>query len=228
MSSWVEQFFGGGAGTSAAMFWGTWVAALLTLCIYSFLYRDNPFYKFAESLFVGIGAAYWLAILYHNTLKPKLFVALFPGDSGEPVLWYRIFPGILAVFMLLRFYPKISWLSRWSLAFIVGMYAAVNLTGFAQADFVEQIYATMRTPLVGGGALLFILNLSAIIGVVSVLIYFFFSKEHKGPIGAVAKVGIWFLMVAFGASFGYTVMGRVSLLIGRMTFLLRDWLHVID
>ncbi len=226
--SWLEAFFTGAEGTSASLVWGYWVAAILTLCIYSFLYKDNPFYKFAESLFVGIGAAYWLAMIYHNTLKPKLFIPLFPGDSGEPFLWYRIFPGILAVFMLLRFFPKLSWLSRWALAFIVGMYAAVNLTGFAQADFVEQIHATMRTPLAGGGPLALILNLIAIIGVISVLIYFFFSKEHKGALGAGAKVGIWFLMVAFGASFGYTVMGRVSLLIGRMTFLLRDWLHVID
>jgi hypothetical protein len=226
--SWLELLFNGPPGTPVAVVWGYWVAAILTLCIYSFLYRDNPLYKFAESLFVGIGAAYWLAILYHNTLKPKLFQALFPGDSGQAVIWWRIFPGILAVFMLLRFYPKLSWLSRWALAFIVGMYAAVNLTGFAQADLVEQIYATMTMPLAGGGALNFILNLVAIIGVFAVLIYFFFSKEHKGALGAVAKVGIWFLMVAFGASFGYTVMGRVSLLIGRMTFLLRDWLHVID
>ncbi len=226
--SWLQEFFTGAPGTTTAVVWGTWVGALLTLCIYSFLYRDNPFYKFAESLFVGIGAAYWLAILYHNTLKPKLFVALFPGDSGEPVLWYRVFPGILAIFMLLRFFPKLSWLSRWALAFIVGMYAAVNLTGFAQADFVEQIYATMTTPLTGGGVLSFILNLSAVVGVVAVLLYFFFSKEHKGAMGVAAKIGILYLMVAFGASFGYTVMGRVSLLIGRMTFLLRDWLHVID
>ncbi len=226
--SWLELLFNGTPGTPVAVVWGYWVAAILTLCIYSFLYKDNPLYKFAESLFVGIGAAYWLAILYHNTLKPKLFQALFPGDSGEPVIWWRIIPGILAVFMLLRFYPKLSWLSRWALAFIVGMYAAVNLTGFAQADLVEQVYATMTMPLAGGGALNFILNLLAIIGVFAVLIYFFFSKEHKGALGAAAKVGIWFLMVAFGASFGYTVMGRVSLLIGRMTFLLRDWLHVID
>jgi hypothetical protein len=226
--SWLQEFFTGAPGTTTAVFWGTWVGALLTLCIYSFLYKDNPFYKFAESLFVGIGAAYWLATLYHNTLKPKLFVALFPGDSGEPLIWYRVFPGILAIFMLLRFFPKLSWLSRWALAFIVGMYAAVNLTGFAQGDFVEQIYATMRTPLTGGGVLSLILNLSAIVGVVAVLLYFFFSKEHKGALGVAAKIGILYLMVAFGASFGYTVMGRVSLLIGRMTFLLRDWLHVID
>ena len=130
--------------------------------------------------------------------------------------------------MLLRFYPKLSWLSRWSLGFIVGMYSAVNITGFGQSDFVTQIHATMTTALRGVGTGEFILNIVAIVGVFSVLIYFFFSKEHKGALGGVAKLGIWFLMVAFGASFGYTVMGRVSLLIGRITFLLRDWLHVID
>jgi hypothetical protein len=34
-------------------------------------------------------------------------------------------------------------------------------------------------------------------------------------------------MIAFGASFGYTVMARVSLLIARVQFLLRDWLHIL-
>jgi hypothetical protein len=34
-------------------------------------------------------------------------------------------------------------------------------------------------------------------------------------------------MITFGASFGYTVMGRISLLVGRITFLLDDWLGII-
>jgi hypothetical protein len=67
-----------------------------------------------------------------------------------------------------------------------------------------------------------------LLGVVSVLIYFFFSVEHKGVIGGVSVIGVWFLMVAFGASFGYTVMARMSLLIGRVQFLLRDWLGIIQ
>ena len=226
--NWLQLLFNGPPGTPASVVWGFWVAAILTICIYSFLYKDNPLYKFAESLFVGLGAAYWLALLYHETLVPKLIHPLFPGDSGDPVMWIRIFPGILAIFMLLRFFPKLSWLSRWALGFIVGMYSAVNITGFAQADFVAQIYATMTTPLRSGGALEITLNIVSIIGVFAVLIYFFFSKEHKGVLGGVAKLGIWFLMVAFGASFGYTVMGRVSLLIGRMQFMLRDWLHIIE
>jgi hypothetical protein len=224
---WLELLVKGPPGTPPSLVAGYWVAAFLTIAIYSFLYKDNPLYRFAESLFVGIGAAYTLALVYHNTLRPKLFLALFPPDPAVAPVWYRIVPGVLAVFMLLRFYPKLSWLSRWSLGFIVGMYSAVNITGFAQGDFVAQIHATMTTPLGHGGGLALALNIAGIIGVVATLSYFFFSREHRGALGASAKLGIWFLMVAFGASFGYTVMGRVSLLIGRMTFLLRDWLHLI-
>jgi hypothetical protein len=66
------------------------------------------------------------------------------------------------------------------------------------------------------------------IGVFTGLIYFFFSKEHKGFFGAASRVGIWVLMITFGASFGYTVMGRVSLLVGRLTYLFRDWLGLIS
>jgi hypothetical protein len=52
------------------------------------------------------------------------------------------------------------------------------------------------------------------------LIYFYFSKEQRGFLGGTAKLGIWFLMISFGASFGFTVMARLSLLIGRMDHLI--------
>jgi hypothetical protein len=59
------------------------------------------------------------------------------------------------------------------------------------------------------------------------MVYFFFSIEHKGFIGKTAKVGIWFMMITFGASFGYTVMGRIALLAARLEFLFGEWLHFI-
>jgi hypothetical protein len=73
-------------------------------------------------------------------------------------------------------------------------------------------------------SVMFLLTIIIVIGVVSTLIYFYFSKEHTGVLGVVAKVGIWFIMISFGAHFGYTVMGRVSLLIGRVQFLVEDWI----
>jgi hypothetical protein len=70
-------------------------------------------------------------------------------------------------------------------------------------------------------------NTVLVVGVVSGLVYFFFSKAHTGVVGKTASVGITILMVAFGASFGYTIMARISLLIGRCQFLLEDWLPTI-
>jgi len=58
-------------------------------------------------------------------------------------------------------------------------------------------------------------------------VFFFFSTEHKGAIGATAKLGIWYLMVSFGAAYGFTVMSRISLLIGRFQFLLDPWLGIV-
>jgi hypothetical protein len=67
-----------------------------------------------------------------------------------------------------------------------------------------------------------------VVGVLSCLTYFFFSLEHKGAVGKVARVGIWFLMITFGAAFGMTVMGRITLLAARFEFLFDDWLWIID
>jgi hypothetical protein len=105
----------------------------------------------------------------------------------------------------------------------VGWTAGTNMMRYMQSDFVGQIYSTMRPLIVfTDGGLVWIDTLSNIILVIGVLcglVYFFFSKEHTGAFGGAAKVGIWFLMVTFGAAFGYTVMARISLLIGRMEHL---------
>ena len=194
---------------------GVWIAALLTLCILSFLYKDNPFYKFAEHLFVGVSAGYVVALTYHNTLIPNLYLPLF--KQGDYIL---IIPLILGIMMVLRLLPKVGWISRWPLAFIVGVTAGISLITYLQTDALVQIRETLRPFNTLG-------NIVIAIGVLTGLTYFFFSKEHKGVFGKTAKVGIWFLMVTFGASFGYTVMARISLLIGRMHFLLSDWLGLI-
>lgn len=195
---------------------GILTSALLTLFIFSFLYKDNPFYKFAEHLLVGISVGYFLVIAINTTVLPTLFLPLFKEGN----LLY-IIPGILGFFMFLRFFPKISWVSRISLALIIGAGAGVSIPAVIEAQIMAQMKASM-------------LKFTSFDGIVvmtalcTTLIYFFFSKKHTGWFGAPAKVGTWFLMVFFGATFGYTVMSRISLLIGRLQFLLGDFLHMID
>mgnify|MGYP001334749559 CR=1 FL=1 len=195
---------------------GAWMAAGLTLFMYSFLYKDNPFFKLGEHLYVGISMGYTLVRLYYDVMVKSLYEPM--AQEGK---WWLILPTTLGVLILTRFIPKLSWLSRISFAFIVGFGSGVAIPRIVSSFILQQIEGTLR-PLAGlgvGGFQLFSwANLNALlvlVGVVTVLLYFFFSIEHRGPIKVAARVGIYFLMVSFGASFGYTVMARMSLLIGR-------------
>ncbi len=207
---------------------GTITAVALTLAMYSFLYKDNPAFKIAENLFVGVAMGYWIIITWYNILKPDVFETLIVPifkDTGKAPQYAVIIPTLLGVFMLLRFSNKLSWLSRWSFAFIVGLGAGITIPNFIHAFILKQLsFDSFITASVPDSINSFLI----LLGVVSVLIYFFFSMEHKGVIGGVSKIGVWFLMIAFGASFGFTVMARMSLLIGRIQFLIRDWLGIIQ
>jgi len=223
---------------SSAELIGTWVGAGLTLFIFSFLYKDNPFYKFAEHLYVGISAGYWTSLEYHNVFRPNLWDPLMELDLnvlfsfpqiGFAFLWRSlilIIPFVFGILFFTRFTKKYSWLSRWSMALIIGIFAGIAIVGYGTGDLILQIHANLL-PLWTGNWLSSMNNILLTIGVVASLIYFFFSKEHKGALGSGAKIGIWFLMISFGASFGYTVMSRMSLLIGRIYFLFGNWLGLI-
>jgi hypothetical protein len=196
---------------------GVWVAAALTLCVFSFLYRDNPFFRFAESLFAGISLGYYIGTVSANTLAPNLFRPLFRDFPNQAHL---LIPLLLGLNLYCRFIPRIAWMARISLAVYVAYYAGISMVQKLQGEVVPQVGSTILKP--WGGALTPVDNLILIIGVLSVLIYFYFSIEHRGAVGVVSRAGVWFLMLGFGAAFGYTVMGRVSLLIGRMNFLFID------
>ena len=205
---------------------GVWIVAFLTLGIFSFLYKDNPVYKFCEHLFVGISAGYYVVLTMISSVYPNMIQPLFTNFSHERN-FLLVIPLVLGIMLFSRFFPRGDWLSRWPIAFILGVYPALRITGFAQGDLVEQVHGTILPLWVPGDTGTTINNWLLVGGLVTTLIFFFFSKEHKGALGGSAKVGIYFLMISFGASYGYTVMARVSLLIGRVMFLLDDWLGIL-
>ncbi|HHT9119000.1 MAG TPA: hypothetical protein ACFYD3_00450 [Candidatus Hypogeohydataceae bacterium YC41] len=209
---------------------GTMIAAGLTLAIYSFLYKDNPTFKVVENLYVGVALGYTVIITWFNALKPDLYDPLLvPLFTGKHAQYLLLVPMFLGIFMLLRFTRRLVWLSRLTFAFVIGLGAGVTIPNYIHTFILKQLEPSMRPVFYGGETLLPSINtLLILLGVISVLIYFFFSVEHKGPVGWLSRIGIWFLMISFGASFGYTVMGRMSLLIGRVIFLMRDWLGVIQ
>lgn len=204
----------------------TWIVAFFTLALFSFLYKDNPFYKFAEHVFAGLSAGYYVGLVWHTVILQQLWDPMFNPVEGASAQWFLIIPGILGLLMFARFFPKVSWVSRISLAVVMAFTAGEFLSLQLHGLVLPQMLSTMKIFAFENGASFgnVIWAIIVLVGVVSTLVYFYYSKEHKGVIGVTAKVGIWFIMVSFGAHFGYTVMGRVSLLIGRVQFLYDDWL----
>jgi hypothetical protein len=222
---------------------GLWIAAFFTLAIFSFLYRDNPFYKVAESVLVGVSAAYWMVVGFWDVLIPNLIGKISPatvqgwampgltGPDAARDLIYLV-PLVLGVMLLWRLSPHGAWISRWPLAFIIGTTAGLRMIAFLHGDFLAQIRNSIMPVLVVEGGIFdpfqSLRNFIIIAGLLCCLVYFFFSFEHRGAVGKTAKVGIWILMISFGAAFAYTVMGRIALLAIRLEFLLDDWLWLID
>lgn len=196
-----------------------WIGVFFTFSVLSFLYKDNPFYKLAEHVTVGVSMGYFAVIMYTNSYIPKFHTPVF--HEGKIIL---LIPAIIGLLMLLRIVPKYSWLSRYAICFTVGAGSGMAIPRSMQASVLRQLEASMLN--LSFANVEGINNIIIFIGVLSVLIYFFFSKEHKGVFGGVAKIGIWFLMVGFGATFGYTVMARLSLFIGRVLFVLQDFLGI--
>lgn len=215
-----------------------WIGALLTLCIFSFLWKDNALYKFAEHLFVGVSAAYWMVVGLHTTLLPNLVgklapnsvVAWVPGLKGATPEYDYLIALVFGLLLLTRLVPKVAFLSRWAMALVIGYAAGTNLLRYLQSDLMSQVSSSIRpVVIVENGSLAVGQTISGIVlvlGVVCGLIYFLFSREHKGILKPASRIGIWILMVTFGASFGYTVMARISLLTGRVQYLLTTWLGI--
>lgn len=265
---------------------GYWLGIFLTFCILSFLYKDNPFYKLAEHLFIGISIGYVITQQYYNVLRPKLVERIGAADH-----WWWNLELVPLLLVALLFVKAVSrrwaWLGRYPLAFVVALYAGIQINAVAQADLGQQIKratddldqvavnintadadALSKLPGVSPGIARVIIeqrpfhsldqlehmpgldavqiellreargsiqgldaqaavsdgqrfwfgivsNVLLLLGLLASLVYFYFSIEHKGVIGKVSRFGIWVLMIGFGASFGYTVQGRIALAIGR-------------
>src|SRR5215510_14807132 len=129
---------------------GAWVAVGLSLCMYSFLYKDNPFFKLGEHLFVGVSMGYLLTITHYEVMTNKLYLPMVQQQK-----WWLVVPDLLGLLMLSRFLPAISWLSRLSFAFLLGISSGIAIPRQISSFIFQQVQGTLK-PLVtanGNGTL---------------------------------------------------------------------------
>lgn len=191
---------------------GHWVAAFLTLGLFSWMYKENPWFRLVEHIFVGASLGHMTVVGYQNIVE----MAWRPMAGGKYILILPLIGGLL---LLSRWFRPYAYLSRVPMGYLMGTTGAVVMTGAIKSSLIDQITATMMP-------LNTINNLIFVLCCLSATVYFLFTVQQK-YITPLTTLGRYALMTAFGAAFGYTVMSRISLFTGRMQFLLTDWLKVI-
>lgn len=203
------------------------VPALLTLVVYTYLVGDNPAYRVAQHLFVGVSVGLATLAVVYNVLWPQLVFLSLQKDT------YTIFTEhilllaalLLGLILLAKVVLPRNAGSNSVLGIIVGVGAATALGGALIGTLVPQTLATM-VPLTGAGNgdIPSILgNIVLVVGVVATLSYFYFTARKDGTRGQAAQagatVGRYFIMVAFGAIFGLLTISFFAALYGRVDFL---------
>ncbi|MCS7301120.1 MAG: hypothetical protein NZ556_06150 [Fimbriimonadales bacterium] len=204
-----------------------WIGALCTFAIYSILYRENPFYRFFEHMYIGLAAGYALGpylvdVIYRFWWEP----------IREEGVWWLSFVLPFGMYLYFIYSEKYGWVSRIVIGSLIGAYAGLTFQAFS-SRYLPQLQGALSKVLwyppnaTGEIYLSTILNnWIFVIILLAVLTYFTFSFEHRGSVKRTAILGRWFLMIGLGAIFGNTVMARMALLIGRVYYLLDSWLMV--
>ena len=200
-----------------------WIAGILTLFIFSILYKENPCYRIAEHIYVGSSAAHGIVTTWGNGLRPRFEVNMM--QNGE---WWMLLPMLLGMLIYFNLYRPMSWLARMPIAFWLGYNAAINISTRILIPMFNDIIASMKPLIVMSGgsfdAWVSFQNIVFVLAISGTIMYFFFTVEQTGILGMASKIGRYAIMLGLGASFGNTVAARVSLLIGRWSFIFSDWL----
>jgi hypothetical protein len=196
-----------------------WASVFFTLAIYSFLYGENPWYRLAEHIYAGVSVGY--AVAFNLDYLRDQWVNRWSLDGSMMIIY--IICILIGLLWYARFVKQYFHFYRWTLAIIVGTGIGMALRTVIFTQFLNQIIAQARIPLfVAGDMGQTFSNILIAIMVPCVLLYFWFTGGggEGGPMDYVRKIARYTIMAGFGSAYGYTVLTRYSLFIGRSQYLL--------
>jgi hypothetical protein len=203
------------------------VSFLLTVMIFSYLVGDNPAFRIAVYIFVGVTAGYVAAVAWWQVLLPDLILPLVAGTAATRAM--LAVPLLLSGLVLMKAWPPLSRLGAPAMGLLVGAASAVAIGGAIQGTLLPQARATLdavdpgRLSSVEGilnGVLVFV-------GVLTSLIYFHFSaRQHAdgsvrrlAPIDFMARIGGIFLAITLGVLFAGVYSAALTALVERLDFI---------
>ncbi|MEM0015193.1 MAG: hypothetical protein QXS42_04140 [Zestosphaera sp.] len=210
---------------------GAWIGAFLVIWIYSFAFKDNALYKLAEHVFVGTAAGYSVALALDSLNRVTIKNLL----TQPAVSWHYMIPVILGALMFLKYSRKYYWVARYGVAFNVAIGTALAMRTIPMANIVRQIQATV-VPLWGSDPLTVFNNWLMFLITIGGLTYFLFTifpkKPEAGKTSAtytiyrvISMIGVYGMMVGFGALFANTIMTRVGFVISVYLIYLQPYLE---
>jgi len=179
----------------------------LILMIWSVLYKENRFFRFAEHLSLGsfLGYTVYMALdtMYNKTLVPLVM-------TGG---WSNILVTVFGIMLWLRLVPELRWISRWPLAVLAGISMGVGTRGALSAQLIGQ---TAMEVIVPGDVMASIGNIVLAIFTIGTIVYFIYTREQRGPQKWLSQIGRLALMVTFGTVMGTFLMGNLAYPIGQI------------
>jgi hypothetical protein len=209
---------------------------LLTLIILSYIFGDHVLFRLVSYMFVGCAAGYVAVIVIYQVIIPRLYWPIFSGSSGERLL---AFGGlVLSVLLFTRLLPGLTRAGNIALAYLVGVSAAVIISGSIYGTILPQVNAvtgTIDSGLTGTGLIYRILEgLTFLVGTISSLAFFHYGTRSKSIdkkrhplIELLARIGSGFISITFGAVFAGVYAASVSALMDRLVFILDFFQNVL-
>jgi len=203
------------------------ISFLFTLMIFSYLVGDNPLFRLALHIFVGVTAGYVTLIVWQQVIINKLFAPMLSGNLNQ--LIFLLFPLVMGLFLLFKVSSKYSWLGRWVVAFLVGVGAAAAIAGALTGTLLPQVWASINlfdldAFQAAKAAEKITEGIFILLGTVTTLAYFQFSVRQRtaraGNRGlfmrAISVLGEVFFAITFGALFAGVLSSTLAAMVNRM------------
>ncbi|MFQ5611711.1 MAG: hypothetical protein ACE5H9_06220 [Anaerolineae bacterium] len=212
------------------------ISAALTLMVLSYILGDNPLFRVAEHVFVGVSIGYAVLVAFHNVFVPFIF--------RNQSIWLALPPLVLCLALTLKILPTqmplTSALGGIALAFLIGVGAALAVGGGLFGTLHPQAADTARLSFNAANPAYqntldapffldveFLKNLIVLLGTLGTLFYFTFALRPQKYLGGFREgfvrfwggMGRWVILITLGALFANTVSARLALLLGRLQFL---------
>jgi hypothetical protein len=208
------------------------VGLILTLMVFSYLIGDNPLFRIAVYLFVGVASGYAATVIWHYVLVPKLFQPLTASDPNQLLL--ALVPLMFSISLLTKLSPRISWIGNFAMAVLVGVGAAAAVGGALLGTLLPQVQASIdafdfRAARSGANAIRTLFEGTVMFfGTVLTLASFHFSAtrsadgtpQRNSILEWIAWLGRSFIAITLGVLFAGVYMAALTAMIERLSFVI--------